>query len=54
MGKQLDLKFTPDLRFQLDETFDQMDATRRMFAQDNVRRDVEAADPSDDPDQDHT
>lgn len=41
IGKKLDLKFTPDLRFRIDRTFDQMDETRRLFAQDKVRRDVE-------------
>ena len=41
IGKKLALKFAPDLRFQLDETFDRMDDTRRMMAQDAVRRDVE-------------
>jgi len=41
VSKKLALKFAPDLRFQLDETFDQMDATRRMLAQDSVRKDVE-------------
>ncbi|KIC10430.1 ribosome-binding factor A [Leisingera sp. ANG-M1] len=41
VGKKLGLKFTPDLRFRLDETFDQMDDTRRMLSQDAVRRDVE-------------
>ena len=41
MGKKLGLKFTPDLRFQLDQTFDQMDDTRRMLHLDNVKRDIE-------------
>jgi len=41
IGKTLGLKYTPDLRFRLDETFDQMDATRALFNQENVRRDVE-------------
>ncbi len=43
MGKKLGLKFTPDLRFQLDQTFDQMDETRRMLNQDSVRRDLDGA-----------
>jgi ribosome-binding factor A len=42
VGKKLELKFTPDLRFRLDETFDQMDDTRRMMGQDAVQRDVHA------------
>lgn len=41
VSKKLTLKFSPDLRFQLDETFDRMDETRRMLAQDKVRADVQ-------------
>ncbi len=41
IGKKLELKFAPDLRFRLDETFDQMDETRRLFDQDRVRRDLD-------------
>ncbi len=41
IGKKLELKYAPDLRFRLDETFDQMDETRRLFAQDDVRRDLD-------------
>jgi len=41
IGKKLTLKFAPELRFQLDETFDRMDETRRLFAQDSVRRDLD-------------
>lgn len=41
IGKKLGLKYTPDLRFRLDETFDRMDETRRLFNQEDVRRDVE-------------
>lgn len=48
VSKKLTLKFAPDLRFQLDHTFDQMDETRRMLAQDVVRRDADA--PDDVPD----
>ena len=40
IGKKLALKFAPDLRFRIDKTFDQMDETRRLFAQDKVRRDI--------------
>ncbi|MEX0371388.1 MAG: 30S ribosome-binding factor RbfA [Tateyamaria sp.] len=42
VSKKLTLKFAPDLRFQLDETFDRMDDTRRMLNQDAVRRDTDA------------
>ena len=41
IGKKLELKYAPDLRFRIDETFDRMDETRRLFSQDKVRRDVE-------------
>lgn len=42
VGKKLGLKFTPDLRFQLDQTFDQMDDTRRMLSKAEVRRDLDS------------
>jgi len=41
IGKKCGLKFAPDLRFQIDETYDRLDETRRMFDQDAVRRDLE-------------
>lgn len=41
IGKKLGLKYTPDLRFRLDDTFDRMDETRAMFNQDEVRRDID-------------
>ena len=44
LGKKLALKFSPDLRFSIDETFDRMDETRRLLSQDDVRRDVAAPD----------
>ncbi|ABD56953.1 30S ribosome-binding factor RbfA [Jannaschia sp. CCS1] len=43
LGKDLKLKYLPDLRFVIDQTFDQMDATREMLARADVRRDVEKA-----------
>ena len=39
--KGLDLKYAPDLRFVLDETFDRMDETRRLLSEGTVRRDVD-------------
>ena len=42
VSKNLTLKFSPELRFRLDDTFDRMDDTRRMFEQDDVRRDIES------------
>ena len=47
------LKFAPELRFAIDDTYDRMDATRRLLDDDRVRQDVAAADESDgagDPD----
>lgn len=41
LDKKLSLRFSPDLRFQLDQTFDRMEETRQMLAQDNVRRDLD-------------
>lgn len=41
VAKAMTLKYAPELRFRLDETFDRMDDTRRLFADDRVRRDVE-------------
>ncbi|QDC07757.1 30S ribosome-binding factor RbfA [Oceanicola sp. D3] len=47
VNKSLALKFSPELRFQLDETFDRMDDTRRMFSEERVRRDIEADEDDD-------
>ncbi len=41
LSKQTELKFTPDLRFLIDETFDRLDETRELFAREEVRRDVD-------------
>ena len=41
LSKETTLKFTPDLRFLIDETFDQLDQTRAMFDRPEVRRDLE-------------
>ena len=35
------LKFSPELRFRLDETFDRMDETRRMLTEGRVRADLD-------------
>ena len=40
ISRKLTLKYTPDLRFRLDETFDRMDETRRLFSQENIKRDL--------------
>lgn len=50
IGRKLGLKYAPDLRFRLDRTFDQMDDTRRLFADDKVQRDLAASDDNSEPD----
>jgi ribosome-binding factor A len=40
--KGLELKYAPEFRFVLDETFDRMDETRRLFSDETVRRDLES------------
>ena len=41
ISKKLTLKYTPDLRFRIDEIFDRMDETRRLFSQENIKRDLD-------------
>ena len=41
VSKELTLKFAPELRFRIDETFDRMDETRRLLDRDDVRRDLD-------------
>ena len=48
VARGMTLKYAPSLRFVLDETFDRMDDTRRLFEDERVRRDVEAPDRDDD------
>ena len=40
LGKAVNLKFVPDLRFLEDKTFDQMDKTAMLLNKDMVRRDI--------------
>ena len=40
VARGLSLKFSPELRFVADDTYDRMDDTRRLFAQDVVKRDL--------------
>ncbi len=44
VSKAVTLKFSPELRFVIDETFDRMDETRRLFSREDVRRDIEQED----------
>lgn len=48
VSKQMTLKYAPEIRFLLDETFDRMDDTRRLFSDEKVQRDVAAAPDGDD------
>ncbi len=41
VAAEMTLKYAPDLRFRPDDTFDRLDATRRMFADPRVARDLE-------------
>ncbi len=41
VSKALTLKFSPELRFVIDESFDRMDETRRLLGSAEVRRDLE-------------
>jgi len=40
LNRNVELKFSPELRFVADTTFDQIDETRRLFEQETVRRDI--------------
>lgn len=49
IARAMTLKYAPDLRFRPDETFDRLDDTRRLFADPQVRRDLDTAGDDDDP-----
>lgn len=40
IGRKSALKYVPDLRFRIDDTFDRMDDTRALFDRDEVKRDL--------------
>jgi len=40
VNKSMTLKYSPDLKFVYDQTFDQMDETRRLLNQDTVKQDL--------------
>ena len=44
LGRHIDMKFTPDLRFRHDESFDAASHMDRLFDDPRVRRDLDAAD----------
>lgn len=41
VSKSLTLKYSPELRFRIDETFDRMDETRRLLSDEHVRQDLD-------------
>lgn len=41
VSKALTLKFAPELRFLIDESFDKMEETRRLLASDHVAQDLD-------------
>lgn len=45
--REMTLKFAPELRFMLDETFDRMDNMRRLLADERVQRDLAKPDDGD-------
>lgn len=51
VAKELTLKYAPELRFALDDTFDRLDETRRMFAQETVQRDIARSDDAETDDE---
>ena len=48
LGRHIDMKFTPDLRFRHDESFDAASRMDRLFDDPRVRRDLEAAGETED------
>ncbi len=42
MSRAVNLKYSPDLRFVEDNSFDRMDETRRLLSEDRVRRDLQS------------
>lgn len=46
--KKMALKHSPEVRYEIDTTFDRMDETRRLLNQDNVQRDLSAPDDAGD------
>ena len=48
LGRHIDMKFTPDLKFRHDESFDAASHMDRLFNDPRVRADIEHADDEDD------
>lgn len=47
LGREMTLKYAPELRFLPDLTFDRLDETRRLFSDATVQRDIAAKDDDD-------
>lgn len=47
VARAMTLKFAPELRFVIDQTFDRLDETRRLFADERVQRDISRKDDED-------
>lgn len=47
LGRGIDMKFTPDLKFLHDESFDEAERINRLFDDPKVRQDLAAQPPSD-------
>ena len=50
LGRTVELKFTPDLKFVHDDSFDEAARIDRLFEDPKIRRDLEAASEDEDPD----
>ncbi|WP_284164700.1 30S ribosome-binding factor RbfA [Frigidibacter sp. SD6-1] len=48
VSREMTLKFAPELRFMIDETFDRLDETRRLFSDERVQRDIARTDGPED------
>jgi ribosome-binding factor A len=52
LGHAVELKFTPDLKFVADDSFDEAEHMRQLFADPKVRRDLEPGEPGSEDDDD--
>jgi len=47
LNREVRLRYSPELNFQRDDSYDRMDEARRLLSNDQVRADVQAADARD-------
>ena len=47
LGRMIDMRFTPDLHFRHDESFDEAARMNRLFDDPRVRQDLQPQSPSD-------